>query len=42
MTERLVADFFHPSVWMVHGVEILLAAGVILVALAWPRRPATT
>jgi YjbE family integral membrane protein len=42
MTERLVADYFHPSGWMVHGVEILLAAGVILVALAWQRRPATT
>lgn len=41
MTERLVADFLHPSAWMVHGVEVLLAGGVILVALVWSRRPAT-
>ena len=30
MTDRLVADHFHPAVWVVHTVEVLLAAGVIL------------
>jgi len=40
MTDRLVADHFHPAVWVVHTVEVLLAAGVILVAQAWRREPA--
>ena len=35
MTDPLVADAFHPEAWLVHTVEGVLAAGVILVALAW-------
>jgi YjbE family integral membrane protein len=38
MTDRLVAETFHPEAWLVHAIEGLLALGVILVALAW-RRP---
>jgi predicted tellurium resistance membrane protein TerC len=37
MTDRLIADIFHPAPWLVHAVESLLAVGVILVALAWQR-----
>lgn len=37
MTDRLVEEIFHPPVWLVYSVEGLLAAGVILVALAWRR-----
>ncbi|SDS03951.1 TerC family protein [Opitutus sp. GAS368] len=35
MTDRLVADAFHPEPWLVHTVEGLLALGVILLALVW-------
>jgi len=38
MTDRLVADALHPSLWLVRAVEWGLAGAVILVALAWPRR----
>ncbi len=35
MTDRLVAEAFHPEPWLVYAVEGLLALGVILLALAW-------
>jgi len=35
MTDRLVAETFHPEAWLIHAVEGLLALGVILIALAW-------
>ncbi|HVZ64089.1 MAG TPA: TerC family protein [Lacunisphaera sp.] len=38
MTDRLVAEALHPSPWLVHIVEWSLAAGVVVVALAWQRR----
>ncbi len=37
MTDRLTDELFHPPGWLVQVVEGLLAAGVILVALAWRR-----
>ena len=37
MTDRLIAETFHPEPWLVHAVEITLALGVILVALAFRR-----
>ena len=42
MTDRLIADTFHPEPWLIHAVEGMLALGVILAALAWRRvrRPA--
>jgi YjbE family integral membrane protein len=42
MTDRLIAETFHPEPWLIHAVEGLLALGVIFVALAWRhvRRPA--
>ncbi|HVT72712.1 MAG TPA: TerC family protein [Lacunisphaera sp.] len=38
MTDRLVSESLHPSLWLVHVVEWSLAAAVVLVALAWQRR----
>jgi YjbE family integral membrane protein len=38
MGDRLVEENFHLQPWLVHGVESLLAIGVILVALACRRR----
>ena len=38
MTDRLLAETLQPTPWMVRTVEWGLAAGVILVALAWQRR----
>jgi YjbE family integral membrane protein len=38
MGDRLVEENFHLQPWLVHGVESLLAVGVILVALACRRR----
>jgi len=35
MTDRLIAERFHPEPWQIHAVEVALAAGVILVALFW-------
>ena len=42
MTDRLTERVLHPAPWLVHTVEAVLAAGVILAALAWRRlrRPA--
>ena len=37
MTDRLIAETFHPEPWLVHTVEGALAIGVILGALAWHR-----
>ena len=37
MTDRLIAEKFHPQPWLVHAIEGLLAIGVILVALALRR-----
>ncbi len=39
MTDRLIAETFHPEPWLIHTVEGVLAIGVILLALAWQRRP---
>jgi YjbE family integral membrane protein len=39
MTDRLTTELLHPPVWLIHTVEAGLAAGVILVARWWPRRP---
>lgn len=38
MTDRLITELFHPEPWLIHSVEVLLAFGVILVALAWQRK----
>ena len=42
MTDRLTEETLHPAPWLVHVVEVALAAGVILIALGWRRwrRPA--
>ncbi len=37
MTDRLIAEKFHPEPWLVHVIEALLATSVILVALALRR-----
>lgn len=33
MTDRLIAERFHPEPWLIHTVEAALAGGVILVAM---------
>ncbi len=35
MTDRLIAETFHPEPWLEHAVEVTLAGGIILVALAF-------
>ena len=37
MTDRLIAETFHPESWLVHTVEGMLALGVILLALVLRR-----
>ena len=37
MTDRLIAETFHPAPWVIHTVEASLALGVILAAKVWRR-----